>query len=406
MNDEHVRELIAEVAESGRRISLPVSAPELRAGAPDLLSRVAKMPEPPRHNAARSKWRGRLGLVAAFAALLVVAVPITVAVALVAFPTSTSHKDAATVTTVHRKNAVAPRPNQRSSAQIAVGQALAATQSVSNFDLTFVLSGGSGLGENGVTGQGAVQLSPTYAMTLKNVLGADLAFGPNNAWEDLGSTQWNEYTLPAFGSYASGVIGSDAGALGTLVLSGPTGLLDLSGNEIGPTTEIDSGVIVDGESTTEYQVSIDPTSLVDAPGITSGEQQAIQNALLTLGSGPIIDDVYVDSSGYIVRTVSDEATASLQVNLTNFGNAGTVTLPGERPDIDSLVTLNLMFTLCSGAKEGLAVPDSAQNRALQKEIPSQSCQVQQSELTAVDKEVQRFDTSPGVSTPITTVANG
>ena len=43
-----------------------------------------------------------------------------------------------------------------------------------------------------------------------------------------------------------------------------------------------------------------------------------------------LDDVYVDASGDIVRTVSIVDGASLRVDLSNFGDAGTVTLPPQQ----------------------------------------------------------------------------
>ena len=121
-------------------------------------------------------------------------------------------------------------------------------------------------------------------MTLDNVAGADLAFGPDDAWEQLGAPGWQEYTIPAFGVYADGVVGDTAGALGTLAFCSPTGLFDLTENSIGPTTEVGTAT-VDGQSTTEYAVTIDPTSFLDAPGISAGESQAMHSAIDLLGGG-------------------------------------------------------------------------------------------------------------------------
>jgi hypothetical protein len=96
---------------------------------------------------------------------------------------------------------------------------------------------------------------------------------------------------------------------------------------------------VDGQSTTEYAVTIDPSTFLAAPGISSGETQAMQSAITLLGGGSILDDAYIDAAGDIVRTVSSIDGASLQVDLSNFGSAGTVTLPAQQSSIDSSTTL-------------------------------------------------------------------
>lgn len=150
------------------------------------------------------------------------------------------------------------------------------------------------------------------------------------------------------------------GALGTFAFCSPTGLFDLSEASIGPTTEVGTAT-VDGQQTTEYAVTIDPTSFLDAPGISAGESQAMQSAISLLGDGSILDDVYVDGSGDIVRTVSNIDGVSLQVDLSNFGGAGTVTLPPQQPTIDSSTTLpgssvrNCLSTSGSGQAVGGAV---------------------------------------------------
>jgi hypothetical protein len=175
-------------------------------------------------------------------------------------------------------------------------------------------------------------------MSLSKVAGVTLAFGPDNAWEQFGPPDWQEYTIPAFAAYADNVVGNTAGALGTFAFCSPTGLFDLTESSIGPTTEVGPAT-VDGQSTTEYAVTIDPSSFLDSPGISSGESEAMQSAIALLGGGPILDDVYVDAAGDIVRTVSMIDGASLQVDLSNFGGAGTVTLPPQQSTIDSSTTL-------------------------------------------------------------------
>jgi hypothetical protein len=63
----------------------------------------------------------------------------------------------------------------------------------------------------------------------------------------------------------------------------------------------------------------------------------MQSAITVLGTGAITDDVYVDSSGDILRSVSTIDGATLQVDLSNFGDAGSVTLPPQQNSIDAQV---------------------------------------------------------------------
>ena len=237
---------------------------------------------------------------------------------------------------------------------------MATTDAAGNFDLSFVLTGGNGLASAGLTGSGAADLDP-IAMTLKGVAGATLSFSPDNAWEQLGEPGWQEYTIPAFSAYAVGIVGTTAGALGTFSFCSPTGLFDLTQDSIGPSTEVGPAT-VDGQSTTEYQVTIDPSSFLEAPGITAGEVAAIQSAINLLTGSPITDDVYIDTAGDIVRTVSSADGASLQVDLSNFGGAGTVTLPPQQSQIDTSTSLpkppteycSVRVTIVGGADTGKA----------------------------------------------------
>jgi len=342
MNDDRVRDLIGEVAKQGERIPLSLSSEEVRRGV-----NTMAFDEPNRARVSRpvvSGWRKRIGPIAAIAVLIAVALPVVAAIVFVAVPLSThSHSQAAASSTTSpptsRPNPsttiTQPPPSDRgsSAAAIAVGRAVGTTDSSSNFDLSFVLSGGSDLDTSGLSSSGVVDLSPTFAMNLSDVVGASLYFGEDNAWEVLGG-QVNEFTLPGFSAFAENAAGDNAGALSTFAFCSPTGLFDLTQNEIGATTLV-GPAIVNGIATTEYAVSIDPTTFLDAPGITSGEQQAMQGAIDMLQGGTISDDVYIDSTGDVVQTVSAIDGATFQVDLSNFGNAGTVTLPPQQSTINS-----------------------------------------------------------------------
>ena len=335
MDDDGVRDLINEVARHGERIGIEAPSPGAR-----------KMNEAKRPVASRRPGRGVPGRrpfahSAAIAWFVGIAALVVVAVVLVGVPSSKpSHSQADIVTTTTTPTPGAsttlPAPSAPSQSQTAIARAVAATDSAGNFDLSFLLTGGTGLDSSGMTGAGAADLDP-IAMTLNHVAGATLSFGPDNAWEQLGPPGWQEYTIPAFSSYAEGLVGATAGALGTFSFCSPSGLFDLTQSSIGSSTEVGPAT-VDGQSTTEYAVSIDPASFLDAPGISSGESQAIQSAISVLGSSPISDDVYINAAGDIVRTVSSIDGASLQVDLSNFGNAGTVTLPPQQSQIDSSTT--------------------------------------------------------------------
>ena len=353
MDENRIRDLIGDVARHGEGLPQRVDAAELRhRGGPAGGGREAsRRPDP-------SRWRRNLGRTVAAVALIVVAAPVVGALVYVAIPAS-SH--AATATS--RESTTSTLPDKRfttttatpggieSRAQAIVGRAVAKDDSYSNFDLSFDLEGNDGLGSgSGVTGSGTADLAPSIAMTLNDVEGATLWFGPDDAWESLGSV--TEFTLSGFSDYAENVVGQDAGALGTFGFCSPTGLLDLSQNEIGPTTEVGTAT-VDGVSTTEYSVTVNPISFLSAPGITSGELQAIKAAIGVIHGASITDDIYIDAAGNLVQTVSSADGATLTVNLSNFGDAGTVTLPQSESSITSTVpTTASTYTECSSGQTG------------------------------------------------------
>lgn len=361
MDEDRIQGLIRDVAQHGESIGANMSGGDVRDRASGASS---KGPSGPGRNRRGLTVLKPFGHAAAIAWFVGIAALVVAAVVLVGVPGpkhSRAQADTTTTTAPKFPTTTMPPPTpSRTPSQGALSRAIAATDSAGNFDLSFSLTGGTGLASDGLTGSGAADLDP-IAMTLDKVAGATLAFGPDNAWEQLGEPE-QEYTIPAFATYADGVVGDTAGALGTFAFCSPTGLFDLSEASIGPTTEVGTAT-VDGQSTTEYAVAIDPTSFLDAPGISAGESQAMQSAISLLGDGSILDDVYVDTSGDIVRTVSNIDGVSLQVDLSNFGGAGTVTLPPQQSTIDSSTTLpgsppsvrNCLSTSGSGQAVGGAV---------------------------------------------------
>jgi hypothetical protein len=339
MDDDQVVDMIREVSRHGERIGMPMTGADVRCGSPSSASAAGHPRELRRVSAG---WR-RFGRIAAVAALVLVATPVVAAIVFVAMPLSNHQvsKNAAASTSLpsNSTTTTSPEPSGGTTpSQAAVARAIGATDASGNFDLSFVLSSAGEAGDaggttTGVTGNGAVDLTPSIAMNLNNVIGVDLWYDGENAWELFGGqNNYTEFTLPAFSEYAEGTVGNLEGALGTFGFCSPTGLFDLSENSIGPTTEVGPAT-VDGIATTEYQVSVDPSSFLTAPNVTSAERAAIQDAITVLGSGPVTDDLYVDSQGDVVRTVSAMDGATLQVDLSNFGNAGTVTMPEPQSSI-------------------------------------------------------------------------
>ncbi len=347
MDDDQVVDMIREVSRHGERIGMHLTGAELRSGSPSSGSGPGRSRELRRVS---KGWR-RFGRLAAVAALVLVATPVVAAIVFVALPLSNHQgsKNALGSTTTQPNESTTttspPPSGGQSPSQAAVARAVGATDGSGNFDLSFILSSVDGTdGTTGVTGTGAVDLTPTIAMNLNNVMGVDLWYDPNNAWELFnGQNDYTEFTLAGFSEYAEGVVGNLEGALGTFGFCSPTGLFDLSENSIGPTTETGPAT-VDGIATTEYQVSVDPSSFLDAPNVTSAEQAAIRDAITILGSGSVTDDIYVDAQGDVVRSLSTMDSVSLQVDLSNFGTAGTVTMPAPQ-------------TTISQARWGVGTPD-------------------------------------------------
>ena len=386
MDEDGIRDLIKDVARHGESIRGDMSGADIR--------NRGKTPTSFRRDLRGEGGRRPFGHSAAIAWLVGIAALVIAAVVFVGLPNSRHSNSRADTTTT-----TSPRPSTTttnppttvpSQSQTALARAVAATDSSGNFDLSFVLTGGSGLASAGLTGSGAADLNP-IAMTLNHVAGATLWFGPDNAWEELGGPPEEEYTIPAFSTYAEGVVGTTAGALGTFSFCSPSGLFDLTESSIGPTTEVGTAT-VDGQSTTEYAVTIDPASFLTAPGITSGESQAVQSAISVLGDVPILDDVYIDSAGDIVRTVSNVDGASLQVDLSNFGGAGTVTLPPQQSSIDSSTTLpNPTENNCS---------ESGPSTTIGREVTTTTTD---SGSLTTDTTIPCGVYSSGESSPITTV---
>lgn len=138
-------------------------------------------------------------------------------------------------------------------------------------------------------------------------------------------------------SLAEGALGQRAGAVAMLAMASPTGYLDLDPGSVSGAQQTGTST-VDGVDVTQYQVTLDPSQLAQAPGITSEEATTIGGALNVLGQqdlSGISVTLSIDASGYIrasssVATFSDGGTVTLASTFSDFGCAGTVLMPGQQ----------------------------------------------------------------------------
>jgi hypothetical protein len=142
--------------------------------------------------------------------------------------------------------------------------------------------------------------------------------------------------LSGFAGLVEGTLGKREGAVAMMGMASPTGFLDLvqpavtGAAEVGPST-------VDGVAVTQYELSVDANSLATDPGLSSEEQNTIEQAIQVLtdeGYTGIRDLVSVDASGFIRESVSTVTfdgggTVTLDAHFSNFGCAGTVLMPGQ-----------------------------------------------------------------------------
>jgi hypothetical protein len=142
--------------------------------------------------------------------------------------------------------------------------------------------------------------------------------------------------ISSFASLTESTIGLREGAIAMIGMASPTGYLDLYQQDIDGAAQTGTST-VDGVPVTVYKVAVDPTQLINDPGITSEESQTATAAISVLnaqGYTGTTDEVSVDNSGFIrevdsVANFSDGGTVLLNVNLTDFGCAGTVLMPGQ-----------------------------------------------------------------------------
>jgi hypothetical protein len=183
------------------------------------------------------------------------------------------------------------------------------------------------LSSNGVSGlQVGVRVDSTMVWEV-----ADTDNGLTPQANDGGGTR-----LGGFAGLVEGTLGQREGAVAMMGMASPTGYLDLEQPAVTSATEVGTAT-VDGVAVTQYQLTIDPSSLASAPGTTPEEQSTIIAAIQTLttqGYRTIHDLVSIDASGFIRESTStvtfaDSGTVTLDAHFSNFGCAGTVLMPGQ-----------------------------------------------------------------------------
>ena len=189
------------------------------------------------------------------------------------------------------------------------------------------MAASAAISSNGVSGlQVGVRVDPT---TVWEVGYTDNGLTP--AANDGGGQD-----LPGFAGLVEGTLGPREGAVAMMGMASPTGYLDLVEPAVSSATEVGTAT-VDGVAVTQYQLSIDPSSLATAPGTSSEEQSSDQRrdaGLTTQGYRTIRDLVSIDASGFIRESAStvsfsDGGTVTLDAHFSNFGCAGTVLMPGQ-----------------------------------------------------------------------------
>jgi hypothetical protein len=233
----------------------------------------------------------------------------------------------------------------------AVSSAVGTTLAAQRWDMTFADSfqpapGSAPVASSSISGHGTTNLDPFAMVAVANVAGFGQVttmmsgsliweFGAGNYGISPGSAVAPWAPIAGFAPLVEGTLGPEDGAVSMLGLGSSTGYLHVVQSAITAAAKTGTGV-VDGAPVTLYRVSVDPTKLTGAPGVTPGEAAAVADALRLLaqdGFQSMTDTVAVDAAGRIrqtdeVVTFADGAVATLHTTLSNFDCAPTVVLPG------------------------------------------------------------------------------
>jgi hypothetical protein len=201
-----------------------------------------------------------------------------------------------------------------------------------------------------VTGSGTIDTNPkamVVSASISTGLDVSVRLDDEDVWEEGGADYGNTpqasdgstgQPLSGFADLVEGTLGQREGAIAMLGMASPSGYLDLESSSITGATAQGSGT-VDGVPVTYYDVTVDPSKLADLPGITADEVSTINSAVGVLqqaGYTGTTARVALDGDGYIrevssVASFADGGTVTLDSTFSNFGCAGTVTMPGQPP---------------------------------------------------------------------------
>ncbi len=199
-----------------------------------------------------------------------------------------------------------------------------------------------------LSGKGTVNLDPKAMVASAHInagLDVTVRVDDQHVWEsggaDYGLTAGGAgassgQSISGFASLTEGTLGNRAGASAMIAMASPNGYLVLDRQAITGAAQIGTST-VGGRPVTVYEVGIDPSRLADLPGLSSDERTAITEALDLMRREGYTDTrvrVSVDDAGFIRRAAStdryqDGGSVTLLATYTNFGCAGTVTLPGQ-----------------------------------------------------------------------------
>jgi len=199
------------------------------------------------------------------------------------------------------------------------------------------------------SGQGVINVDPKAMVATASVAGGvTVRVDSDGVWEYVGTDAGTAPgpgmgggfgdggALSEFASIVESTLGNREGAVSMLGLASPVGYLNLDRSDVTGAAQVSTGT-VGGAPVTEYQVSEDPSHLVRAADVTPDQVTTIQDAVGVLdqeGYTGTMVTVAVDANGYIreatsVTSFGDGGTVTLQVDLSNFGCAGTVLMPGQ-----------------------------------------------------------------------------
>ena len=200
-----------------------------------------------------------------------------------------------------------------------------------------------------VSGHGTVNTDP-YAMTVVSQV-SDLGLitlfvNGTSVWEvggagygvnGAGLGDSPGASLSGFAGLVEGTLGQGQGALSMISLANHTGYLGIEREAVLGATAAGTGALDDGTPISYYDVTVDVRRLADSPALTDEQRRALKDAFATLESAGYTgtnERVGIDGAGFVREVTSttkfaDGSTMTRHSVFSNFGCAGTVTMPNE-----------------------------------------------------------------------------